>query len=133
MDLGLPHWEVVSVEETTDGYRVDAIYTEEPTRCPHCHRQAPMLYRHGKRQQVVKDLPRDGKRVTVVLTRARYRCLECGRTFLQPLYGVPTGRQMTHRLMRYIEEQSTHRTSVSVAHETGVSERTVRNITKVTR
>ena len=128
MNLNLPNWVPISSAETVAGeYRVRAVYTETPGCCIHC--LSPRLYRHGARRQVLKDVPQNGRRVSIVLYRARYRCRACGRTFLQPLGDdVPRGRQMTHRLVRYIAEQSAHRTYVAVADECGVSEKTVRTI-----
>ena len=126
--LNLPKWEVTSVKESANDYRVEATYSETPTYCPRCHHQFPKLYRHGTREQLLMDLPSNGKRVGIVLDRVRFRCQECEQTFLQPLPDVDEGRQMTRRLVRYIEEQSVTRTFTAVAGDVGVDEKTVRNL-----
>jgi transposase len=58
------------------------------------------------REQLIRDLPAHGKRVGILLTRTRYRCQECGQTFLQRLTEVDDGKQMTSRLIRRIEQES---------------------------
>jgi transposase len=126
--LNLPKWEVASVKESANDYRVEATYSETPTYCPRCHHLFPKLYRHGTREQLLMDLPSHGKRVGIVLDRVRFRCQECEQTFLQPLPDVDEGRQMTRRLVRYIEEQSIQRTFTAVAGDVGVDEKTVRNL-----
>jgi transposase len=127
--LNLPGWEIASVKETRHDYRVEATYTPQPTVCPHCPASLfPKLYRHGHWQQLIMDLSCHGKRVGISLKRTRWRCQDCGKTFLQPLPDVEDGSSMTRRLVSYIEEQSLRRTFVAIADEVGVDEKTVRNV-----
>lgn len=126
--INLPGWEVEAVKEDTASYHIHAKYTPEPHGCPHCKGLFDKLYRHGTRPQELADLPAHGKRVVIRLTRTRFRCQTCGKTFLQPLPDVDDGRQMTRRLMRWVGEQSIRRTFVSVADEVGVDEKTVRHL-----
>lgn len=126
--LNLRGWEVTDSQEDERDYHIHAKYTPEPTGCPNCKSLFDKLYRHGTRPQELADLPAHGKRVTIHLTRTRYRCQSCGKTFLQPLPDVDEGRQMTRRLMRWVGEQSIRRTFVSIADETGLDEKTVRNL-----
>lgn len=114
---------------TPRGYRVWATIPEEtPGYCGKCRSKFGKIYKHGSRQQLIHDLPRLGKRVDILLTRTRYRCQECGQTFLQQLTEVDEGKQMTSRLIRHIEQDSLKRTFTSVAREVGVDEKTVRNL-----
>ncbi len=128
--LNLPNWEVVSVKESKNDYRVEATYTPLPEVCPHCEVSlfASKVYRHGTMKQEVMDLPSHSKRVGIVLTRARFRCQDCQKTFLQPVPDIDEGGRMTTRLVRYIERESLKKTFVSVADEVGVVEGTVRNV-----
>lgn len=129
--LNLPDWKIAEVETSDRDYRVHATYLPEPSACIHCGKGtlfAGKLYRHGTRQQLLMDLPAHGKRVGILLTRSRYRCQDCGKTFLQPLPDVDDRGQLTKRLVAYIEEQSVIRTFTNVADEVGVNEKTVRNI-----
>ena len=99
--LNLPGWEVTGHTRTKTDYRIEAVYTPEPTACPECSTLFDRLYRHGKREQEIRDLPAHGKRVVIALTRKRYRCQGCGRTFLQPLPDVDDRAQMTRRLAEW--------------------------------
>lgn len=129
--LNLPDWNVTEVEDSARDYRVHAIYGPEPSSCIHCGKGtlfAGKLYKHGTREQLLMDLPTHGKRVGILLTRSRYRCQDCGKTFLQPLPDVDERGQMTKRLVAYIEEQSVIKTFTTVADEVGVNEKTVRNL-----
>jgi transposase len=133
MNLLMPDWNIEHVEDSARDYRVHATYSPEPSQCVHCGKGtlfAGNLYRHGTREQLLMDLPAHGKRVGILLTRARYRCQDCGKTFLQPLPDVDERSQMTRRLVRHIEEQSIRRTFTAVADEVGVNEKTVRNLFK---
>lgn len=125
--LNLPGWTVVRVHESPNDYRVDATYDGQPTHCPHCGLFGK-LYRHGTRTQLLMDLPSHGRRVGIDLTRGRYRCQDCGKTFLQPLPDVDERSQMTRRLAEYIRDQSLVKTFVAVADSVGVTEGTVRNV-----
>lgn len=126
--LNLPGWEVTGHSETGSDYRIEAAYTVAPANCPHCAGLFDKLYRHGVREQHLRDLPAHGKRVTIALARKRYRCQDCGKTFLQPLPDVDERSQMTRRLADWVGEQSIGRTFVSVAGEVGLDEKTVRNL-----
>lgn len=126
--LNLPGWEVTGHTQTKTDYRIEAVYTPEPTACPECSTLFDRLYRHGKREQEIRDLPAHGKRVVIALTRKRYRCQGCGRTFLQPLPDVDDRAQMTRRLAEWVGEQSIIRTFTDVANETGLTNVTVRNV-----
>jgi transposase len=127
--LNLPRWNVTAVKENAHDYRVEATIPEEaPGYCGKCHSMFAKVYKHGTRQQLVHDLPAHGKRVGILLTRTRYRCQECGQTFLQRVMEVDDGKQMTNRLIRFIEQESLKRTFTSVAGAVGVDEKTVRNL-----
>jgi transposase len=131
--LNLPDWNIEHIEDSARDYRVHATYGPEPSSCIHCGKGtlfAGKLYRHGTREQLLMDLPAHGKRVGILLTRSRYRCQDCGKTFLQPLPDVDERSQMTRRLVRYIEEHSVRKVFTAVADEVGVDEKTVRNLFK---
>jgi transposase len=128
--LNLPLWEVGTVKQSKDDYRVEATYTVVPERCPNCPESlfAGKVYKHGTMKQEVMDLPSHSKRVGILLTRVRLRCQECEKTFLQPIPDLDERGTMTARLVRYIEAQSLRKTFVAVADEVGVTEGTVRNV-----
>lgn len=130
--LNLPEWEVTNVEQSEHDYRVEARFTIEPQACIHCGngKLFGSLYRHGTRPQLLMDLPVHGKRVGIVVKRTRYRCQDCRKTFLQPLPDMHAGGSMTNRLALWVAKESLRRTFVSIAHDVGVDEKTVRNLFK---
>lgn len=125
--LNLANWTIASVEEHERAYTIKARYDTTRTSCPACCRFG-LLQRFGRKEQLYLDLPMHGKRVGVRVERQRYRCGGCGVTHLQPLPDMDDKRQMTRRLVTYIEREALRRTFVSVASETGVDEKTVRNV-----
>lgn len=125
--LNLSNWTVDNITESTLDYRIEATYRLTPTACVHCG-VFDRYYRHGVRPQEVMDTPIHGKRVGIIVQRGRFRCRDCGRTFLQPLPDVDERHNMTVRLVDYIERESLWRTFVSISDDTGVCEGTVRNI-----
>lgn len=125
--LNLPEWSVLSVREADHDYNITAQVAAPPRYCPHCGTVAN-LQGYGGKEQTILDLPIQMKRVGLLVQRRRYRCKECGRTFLELLPNVDEDRLMTSRLVEYIEEQGLNRTFVDVADLVGVHEKTVRLI-----
>jgi transposase len=127
--LRLPNWNVTAVKENDHDIRVEATIPEEtPGYCPKCMTIYAKVYRHGSRQQLIHDLPVHGKRVGILLNRTRYRCRNCEQTFLQQLSQVDDGKQMTSRLVQYVEAESLRRTFTSIAGDVGLDDKTVRNL-----
>lgn len=83
---------------------------------------------HDAKDQAFRDLPSLGKASSIVVKRKRYRCRNCGATFLLPLKEMDERRQMTARLVDGIKRESIKRTFASIAAEAGVDEKTVRNL-----
>jgi transposase len=124
--LHLPDWRVVNVRETPEARWIEAEPTYVPDHCPACG-TVPNLYGHGAKDQAFRDLPSLGKASSIV-KRKRYRCRNCGATFLLPLKEMDERRQMTARLVGWIKRESIRRTFASIAAEAGVDEKTVRNL-----
>jgi len=49
------------------------------------------------------DTPVHGRRTGIMLNRRRYRCRSCRKAFLEPVPHKDEKRQMTNRLIQYIE------------------------------
>lgn len=126
--LNLPNWEVLNVKENQGDYLITARYTPEPASCPMCKREMARLDRFGTRQRCFMDLPIHTKQVGILVRYQRYRCKECGRTFVQELPDMHDKRKMTRRLLEYIEQETLHRTFVSIADDVGIAEGSVRFI-----
>ena len=124
--LNWPDYKVLQVSELEHDYKVHAEVTEPPTHCPHCSHFEIVGF--GRRDEVIMDTPVHGKRTGIMLNRRRFRCQSCRKTFLEPVPHKDDRRQMTNRLIQYIERESLRRTFSGVAEDVGVDEKTVRNI-----
>ncbi len=121
----LPGWEVLRVEEGEYVYRVTVKLPFLSRFCPSC---GALSNRYGSRLQIYTDKPMDGKRVSLLVNRQRYRCTDCGKTFVGMLPEMDEVRLMTRRLRAYVEQESLKRNFVSIADEVGINEKTVRTI-----
>lgn len=124
--LNLPSLRVLATEIDSFGYAIRVERAQPESTCPRCKYQE--VVRHGTKQQVFIDCPIHGKHAGIHLERQRYRCKNCGATFLDQLPDMEEGRLLTKRAVAYIQEQSLSRTFASVSKEIGIDEKTVRNI-----
>lgn len=126
--LYLPDWTVEDVKKpSAKTYLVEAAYDVKPDHCPKCGSlQKP--YRHGPITVDYTDAPVHGRQTTVRVTVQRYRCRDCGKTFNQPLPDMDPSRLMTKRLVSYVEDQGFVSTYAKVSTDTGLNEKTVRDI-----
>ncbi len=124
--LSLPQYRVLKVDENEHDYHIFTEIEAERVACPHC--RSLKVHRWGTRELLFKDLPMHGKHVGMYVRARRMRCEECGRTFQENLPALAEKRLMTHRLVRWIGQQSLKRPFTSVAEEVGVDEGTIRNI-----
>jgi transposase-like protein len=132
--LDLPGWIVDKAHRLRAAYRLSARYVPEPSHCLRCGAGRLLARgprRHGVKRQQFRDLPQNGKPVTLVVNRVRYRCLACQQTFLQPLPDMVPNRSLTQRLLAYVLEQSAASSCSAIAREIGVDEKTVRNLAAV--
>nr|WP_010400043.1 ISL3 family transposase [Paracoccus sp. TRP] len=124
--LNLPDFKVVRVEEADHDYHVYAEVSNPPGVCTACG--SDRLIGHGRNEQVIRDLPTHGKRLAIYVDTRRWRCQSCGKTFMEALPAVNAKREMTDRLVRWVGQQSLKRTFASIADDTGLDEKTIRNI-----
>ena len=103
------------------------VLTPEPTCCEACG-SIGSLVKFGKDDQRYMDVPMHMKRVALWVVRQRYRCGSCGGTFRPKLRDMDDKRMMTKRLVEYVELAVMERTNLNVAQETGLDEKTVRQI-----
>jgi transposase len=128
--IDLTSLKALQVKETETDYHITAETVVRPSRCPHCQALKPRLAGHGYKQQIFQDTPIQGKRVSILVHRRRYLCRECGRTFLERLADMDDRRNVTKRLLRYIQIKLLTATFVSLAREVGLDEKTIRLIAK---
>jgi len=123
--FSLQGWEVLQVEEGDIAYRLTLTYTAPEPFCPYCEAVA---HRHGRTPQFYADTPVQGKRVSLLFHKQRYRCTNCRKTFMEALPQMDEVHLMTRRLRAYIEQEALRRSFISIAGEVGVHEKTVRTI-----
>jgi len=124
--LNLPDCTVTAVQEAGHDYHVTAEVSNPPSSCSACG--SDRLIGHGRTDQLIRDLPTHGKRMAIYVASRRWRCQACGKTVTELLPGVNAKREMTDRLVTWIGQQSLSRTFTSLADETGLDEKTIRNI-----
>lgn len=126
--LNLTNLKVLEVKEDSDNYRIISEMQANPDKCINCFSFSIVGF--GKKKQLYMDLPMHGKRVGIELTRKRYKCNSCLKTFLEILPDMDDKRLATKRLIKYVEKHSLEKTFVSIAEEIGIDEKTIRNIFK---
>lgn len=98
--LNLPSYQITSVEDTEHDYHIYAETKRLPTNCPHC--QSAELVGFGRREQLVRDLPAQGRRVGIYINTRRMQCRSCVKTFSETLPDVDERRSMTVRLLDWL-------------------------------
>jgi transposase len=99
----------------------------DPIACEECGVQGEFV-RFGKRDVPYRDLPIHGKRATLWVVRRRYTCRACKTIFRPQLPEMVDGFRMTLRLHEYVEKESFNDPYTFVAAQTGLDEKTVRDI-----
>lgn len=124
----LPSWTVLNVASPDGTYQIEATYDVVPTVCGKCGLVDAPLYKHGSKAIAYVDAPVHGRQTFINVKRARYRCRECGGTFMQPLPDMDDDRRMTTRCVEYIQRQCLLKPNTHVAEDVGVDEKVVRQI-----
>ena len=84
---------------------------EDPCACPRCG--GARLHSKGRYRRRVKHLRSFGSPVQLVVECRRFQCLECGRSFVQPLPGIQPGRHSSEPLREHIYLRHEEGTCVS--------------------
>lgn len=120
---------ITGITESADTITINATEIPPKTiRCVQCGADKYQLY--GTRQRQYKDMPHKGKPVTIMLTRQRYRCKQCKRTFDAPAPDLHPAHRCTNRLYEYIIASATDQTNTSIAQAVGMQEFTIRYMLK---
>ncbi|HAM66622.1 MAG TPA: ISL3 family transposase [Acinetobacter nosocomialis] len=123
--LALPNWVVLSVEQG-DELIISAEYQIQPDCCLKCGSES--FYKHGPKPVSYRDSPVRGSPVVINAVLKRYRCRDCGGTFIQPITGMQPDMRMTERCYDYIKSQSLDDTFTRIANNIGCDDKTVRSI-----
>jgi transposase len=125
--LQLPGWKVSKTYEDATERTIEAAFTEPADACQKCG-VIGALYKHGTKALSFRDTPMFGKHVMLKATVQRYRCRECGETFIQELAGIDPDRRMTTRCVEFIQSQCVRDSFTRLAEHVGCVEGTVRNL-----
>lgn len=128
IQLGLPDFKVLAVMESTDGRALKFVVeaSKPPNHCLKCA-VVGIPYVHGSKTSLIKDLPIADKQVVLEITVKRYKCRDCGQTFVESFECIDGS--MTLRLRERIAERVLRRdTFTKIATDYSVSDKTVRRI-----
>jgi len=128
--LNLPDWKAIATRQEGAEFVIEAEYTVHPKACQKCG-VLDRLYRHGAKVTSYRDSPIRGAQVNILANVKRYRCRDCGETFVQPLGSIQPGMRMTVRCVEYIKTQCLRDTFVRIAEHIGCDDKTVRMIADV--
>lgn len=123
--LSLSNWNVLSVEHQ-DELVIKAEFLVQPRDCFHCDSEE--IYKHGPKVISYRDAPVRGKPVVLQAVLSRYRCKDCGITFVQPIGGIEPNTRMTERCAEMIRDEIFNDTFVNVAKRIGCNDKTIRTI-----
>lgn len=123
--LDLPGWKVTGTRSEAGQYLIEAEYTVQPDSCQKCG-VVGNLYRHGTKAVSYTDTPLRGEPTKLIAKVQRYKCRECGETFLQPLAGILADRRMTERCSAFISYRCLSHTFVRIAEDVGCDDKTIR-------
>jgi transposase len=125
--LDLQGWTVIDKRMSVGEYEIEAEYTVQPHACIKCG-VISNLYKHGTKPIVYRDSPIRGHHVRIIANVQRYKCRECGGTFIQPLGGIHDDMRMTARCVEYIQSQCMRDTFLRIADHVGCDDKTIRNV-----
>ena len=125
--LDLDGWNVIEKRRTGTEYEIGAEYTVQPDACLKCG-VIGNLYRHGPKPIIYRDSPIRGMPVRLVAKAQRFKCRECGGTFIQPLGGIHPDMRMTARCAEFIQDQCLLDTFKRISDHVGCDDKTIRTI-----
>lgn len=127
MPLNLPY-NVLKQEETDYDIFFHLETLDNPSTCLLCN--SKNIRKKDKLKNFYFDIPSRGKRVGLTIYAQRYFCKFCEKSFREVLPQIHTKRNMTERVVKYIEEKSLQRPFTHLAEEIGCTEGTIRKIFK---
>lgn len=102
INLTLPGYRIVRVESNTE-MRVYLEVLQAPEACPCCG--ASRLRSKGRYERRVRHLDCFGHSSRLVIECRRYRCVDCTKSFVQPLPGIRPGRRSSEPWRRAMFER----------------------------
>ena len=122
--LDMEHMHVTNIEVGSTEIVLHLEMKRRPTKCPVCDTLCNTV--HDYRMQVVKDCPVQGKTLYWKYRKRRYRCLSCGKRFLERNWLLPKWHRLTNRLALQVIWRLAEKVSrKDIAREFQISESTV--------
>jgi transposase len=100
--LGLPHYEITNRERSGGAITLSAHYTG-PIACPKCG--GSHLRSKGWCRRLVRHDDSGFRRIVLDLKVRKCRCLDCGRTFRQPLPGIQPFQRASESFQEMVFQQ----------------------------
>lgn len=91
--------------------------------CPRCH--SKVVATHSNDERFFRDINMYEKRVGVAVNGKRYKCTNCGKTFVLQYDCIEKAGKLSKRLKETIQRKALNQTFTSVAEEYGLSSKTV--------
>lgn len=124
--LGLDEFRVLKKEENG----TDILFTVElkkpPAECVECG--STSIIKYGKYERFVRDANYFDKKVAINILGNRYKCSNCGITFVGDYISICPKDRMTLRLRETIKRQALKDTYSKIAAEYSLTKQTVRNV-----
>lgn len=99
---------------------------EAPKECPFCHHDK--LWAFGSRNIRYQDLRLHGNKTLINLSRQRFRCQKCLKTFFPEHKEFDPEFRLTTRCVKWIEQEAIHKPFTHIADYIGIDEKVVRNV-----
>ena len=125
--IQIPGWKATGQYQEGTLLVLQGTYTTQDEACHKCG-SIGNLYKHGTKVLRYRDIPFRMAPTVIEGTVQRYRCRDCGETFVQTPNGMDDIRRMTDRCIEFIKQQCIPHTFTHIAELVGCVEGTVRAI-----
>lgn len=125
--IQIPGWNATGQYQEGTLLVLQGTYTTQDEACHKCG-SIGNLYKHGTKVLRYRDIPFRMAPTVIEGTVQRYRCRDCGETFVQTPNGMDDTRRMTDRCIEFIKQQCIPHTFTHIAELVGCVEGTVRAI-----
>jgi len=127
-NLNLLDYKILETREDDNNINVLLEPLHIQTFCKYCN--SLNIRKKGIKKQSYLDIPIKNKKVKLEIKIQKYFCKDCKKTFQNNLPKIEKNRNITIRLLKYIQEQSLLRPFTHLAKEIGMSEGNIRKIMK---
>lgn len=125
--LLLDGWVTLKIKQVGRAREFTARYVKPPVACMKCG-VIGRFHKHGTVTSTYVDCPGWNGSVKIEAQIQRYKCQDCGGTFLQPITGMDASRQITQRGIDYIQRRCFTATFKTLADDMNCDDKTVRTV-----